>query len=201
MKKTISNRKISILVLLICLFTVVCATVMSVSASEEVAEGWTFTENNLDNPFYINEFLTEAPQAYEVELNMPENPSSASVILGNWYSGSTRYFGLSVGADGVLNMLARGPVIKDDGSTDDDETTQVKIPGYSVNGKGWIKIAVVRDTIIDEANGIYKAVYTIYENGVKMVSTTRQQLRERTRDGNTFLRWTLLIRRIKGSSR
>ncbi len=167
MKHAFSNRKISILVLLICLFTVVFTVAV---AATETEEGWTFTEKNITNPFYVNEPITEAPQAYEVVINVPEKTSVGSPIISNYYNGSMSYFGLSIGKDGIVNMMERGPVIKNDGTVSQDETTQVQIPGHSVIGRGWVKLAVIRDTVIDEENGIYKAVYRLYENGKLMVT-------------------------------
>ncbi len=169
MKKLFSKSKMSILLMLVSVIAILFAITMSVSAADGTAEGWTFNENNIENPFSVDKPITELPEAYEAVVRIPENTDGPTVIINNWYNKADRYFGLIVGANGVVNMMTRGPVILNDGSTDTDESTQIKFTGYDARGKGWIHIAVVRDTIIDEANGIYKAVYTLYVNGEEKV--------------------------------
>ena len=162
MKKTSFNsKKLLILSLVLVVTLLSIGFTMSALAAESTDNVWTFGEESVKDPLYVQNYFTELPRAFEAELNIPSGSySGSSPIIANWPNYNTRdAFGFQINSNGKPSIYYY--------STSYDVANAKTVTqkdmasfNYNVYGKGWIRLSVVNEIV--DGNPIYK----LYVNGV-----------------------------------
>ena len=159
-KKSFKSKKLFLLSIVTVIALLLMAFTISAFADDNADAAWTFSEESIKDPLYIQEYFTDLPRAFEAEVNFPTSFTTSSPIIANYPNYKTRdSFGFQINKNGNPSIYYYSTHYDVANSKTVAQTDMASF-NYNVYGKGWIRLSVVNE-IVDE-----KPVYKLYVNGV-----------------------------------
>ncbi len=161
-KTNFKSKKLLVLSLVLVLTLLSIVFTLSASADDASNNVWTFTENSVKDPLYIQDYFTELPRAFEAEVNFASGSySAASPIIANWMNNDTRdALGFQINKDGTPAIYYYSNAYDAANAKTVTTKSMASFTDYNVYGKGWVRLSVVNEIVSG------KPIYKLYVNGV-----------------------------------